>query len=152
MLFQFSSLEYWAFELLVLLAGLMPDAENTTSLIAIWYSCSCPVFIFSCLLSLSSNVVCITLEPDCWITCWFHSVNTEAVTFMLTYGFSAAVRYVDWAPEWRYLCFIYYAGTYVLYTISHLSSVNTLSLAALVYLMSLVLGMLIKQRMLWAWH
>ncbi|KAJ8633146.1 hypothetical protein MRB53_026482 [Persea americana] len=47
-------LEYWAFELLVLLAGLMPDAENTTSLIAI-------------------------------------CVNTEAVTFMLTYGFSAAV-------------------------------------------------------------
>ncbi|XP_058072364.1 protein DETOXIFICATION 18-like [Magnolia sinica] len=47
-------LEYWAFELLVLLAGLMPNSENSTSLIAI-------------------------------------CVNTEAVTFMFTYGFSAAV-------------------------------------------------------------
>eukprot|EP00262_Sarcandra_glabra_P012034 TRINITY_DN3001_c0_g2_i1.p1 TRINITY_DN3001_c0_g2~~TRINITY_DN3001_c0_g2_i1.p1 ORF type:complete len:474 (-),score=44.99 TRINITY_DN3001_c0_g2_i1:406-1827(-) len=47
-------LEYWAFELLVLLAGLMPNSENTTSLIAM-------------------------------------CVNTEAVTYMITYGFSAAV-------------------------------------------------------------
>ncbi|KAF9610579.1 hypothetical protein IFM89_023373 [Coptis chinensis] len=47
-------LEYWAFELLVLLAGLMPNSENSTSLIAM-------------------------------------CVNTEAVTFMITYGFSAAV-------------------------------------------------------------
>ncbi|XP_010260247.1 PREDICTED: protein DETOXIFICATION 18-like [Nelumbo nucifera] len=47
-------LEYWAFELLVLLAGLMPNSENSTSLIAM-------------------------------------CVNTEAVSFMITYGFSAAV-------------------------------------------------------------
>ncbi|KAL5715458.1 hypothetical protein ACHQM5_017272 [Ranunculus cassubicifolius] len=47
-------LEYWAFELLVLLAGLMPDSENSTSLIAM-------------------------------------CVNTEAVAYMFTYGFSAAV-------------------------------------------------------------
>ncbi|XP_077210743.1 protein DETOXIFICATION 18-like isoform X2 [Tasmannia lanceolata] len=47
-------LEYWAFEILVLLAGLMKDSENSTSLIAI-------------------------------------CVNTEAVTYMLTFGFSAAV-------------------------------------------------------------
>lgn len=31
------SLEYWAFEILVFLAGLMKDAETTTSLIAMWY-------------------------------------------------------------------------------------------------------------------
>ncbi|CAA6668702.1 unnamed protein product [Spirodela intermedia] len=47
-------LEYWAFELLVLLAGLMPHSELSTSLIAI-------------------------------------CVNTEAVSFNVTYGFSAAV-------------------------------------------------------------
>ncbi|XP_068654761.1 protein DETOXIFICATION 19-like [Aristolochia californica] len=47
-------LEYWAFELLVLLAGLMPNSESSTSLIAM-------------------------------------CVNTEAVTFMITYGFAAAV-------------------------------------------------------------
>ncbi|KAL5978683.1 hypothetical protein ACLOJK_029800 [Asimina triloba] len=47
-------LEYWAFEVLVLLAGLIPDLGKSTSLIAI-------------------------------------SVNTEAVSFMITYGFSAAV-------------------------------------------------------------
>ncbi|KAG9439250.1 hypothetical protein H6P81_019415 [Aristolochia fimbriata] len=47
-------LEYWAFELLVLLAGLMPNSENSTSLIAM-------------------------------------CVNTEAVTYMITYGFAAAV-------------------------------------------------------------
>ncbi|KAK9092590.1 hypothetical protein Syun_027501 [Stephania yunnanensis] len=47
-------LEYWAFELLVLLAGLMPNSEISTSLIAM-------------------------------------CVNTEAVAFMVTYGFSAAV-------------------------------------------------------------
>ncbi|MQL97438.1 hypothetical protein Taro_030129 [Colocasia esculenta] len=47
-------LEYWAFELLVLLAGLMPNPGTSTPLIAI-------------------------------------CVNTEAVSFMVTYGFSAAV-------------------------------------------------------------
>ncbi|OAY83644.1 protein DETOXIFICATION 18-like [Ananas comosus] len=46
--------EYWAFEILVLLAGLMPNSELSTSLIAM-------------------------------------CVNTEAVTYMITYGFSAAV-------------------------------------------------------------
>ncbi|KAK1278254.1 MATE efflux family protein ALF5 [Acorus gramineus] len=47
-------LEYWAFEILVLLAGLMPNSEDSTSLIAM-------------------------------------CVNTEAVVYMITYGFSAAV-------------------------------------------------------------
>ncbi|XP_020271382.1 protein DETOXIFICATION 18-like [Asparagus officinalis] len=47
-------LEYCAFEILVLLAGLMPNSENSTSLIAM-------------------------------------CVNTEAISFMITYGFSAAV-------------------------------------------------------------
>ncbi|KAF5192057.1 Detoxification-like protein [Thalictrum thalictroides] len=47
-------LEYWAFELLVLLAGLMPNSETSTSLIAM-------------------------------------CVNTQAMSYMITYGFSAAV-------------------------------------------------------------
>ncbi|KAF5195847.1 Detoxification-like protein, partial [Thalictrum thalictroides] len=47
-------LEYWAFEILVLLAGLMPNSENSTSLIAM-------------------------------------CVNTEGISYMITYGFSAAV-------------------------------------------------------------
>ncbi|KAJ4981909.1 hypothetical protein NE237_032746 [Protea cynaroides] len=47
-------LEYCAFEILVLLAGLLPNSESSTSLIAM-------------------------------------CVNTEAVTYMITYGFSAAV-------------------------------------------------------------
>ncbi|CAL9758125.1 unnamed protein product [Musa acuminata subsp. burmannicoides] len=46
--------EYWAFEILVLLAGLLPNSELSTSLIAM-------------------------------------CVNTEAIAFMVTYGFSAAV-------------------------------------------------------------
>lgn len=46
--------EYWAFEILVLLAGLMPNSERSTSLIAM-------------------------------------CVNTESITYMITYGFSAAV-------------------------------------------------------------
>ncbi|KAM7252161.1 hypothetical protein ACFE04_024044 [Oxalis oulophora] len=46
-------LEYWAFEILVFLAGLMPDAEVRTSLVAI-------------------------------------CVNTEAITYMIAYGLSAA--------------------------------------------------------------
>ncbi|KAK0600388.1 hypothetical protein LWI29_014469 [Acer saccharum] len=46
-------LEYWAFEILVLLAGLMPNSELTTSLIAM-------------------------------------CVNTEAITYTITYGLSAA--------------------------------------------------------------
>ncbi|KAG6421368.1 hypothetical protein SASPL_117919 [Salvia splendens] len=46
-------LEYWAFEILVLLAGLMPNSEVTTSLIAM-------------------------------------CVNTEAITYMIAYGLSAA--------------------------------------------------------------
>ncbi|CAN8268665.1 unnamed protein product [Cochlearia groenlandica] len=46
-------LEYWAFEILVFLAGLMPNPEVTTSLVAI-------------------------------------CVNTESISYMLTYGLSAA--------------------------------------------------------------
>ncbi|CDY17027.1 BnaA08g03910D [Brassica napus] len=46
-------LEYWAFEILVVLAGLMPNPEIATSLVAI-------------------------------------CVNTEAISYMLTYGLSAA--------------------------------------------------------------
>ncbi|XP_072989206.1 protein DETOXIFICATION 18-like [Typha latifolia] len=46
--------EYWAFEILVLLAGLMPNSEMSTSLIAM-------------------------------------CVNTEAISYMITYGFSAVV-------------------------------------------------------------
>jgi hypothetical protein len=30
-------LEYWAFELLVLIAGLLPNSTVSTSLIAMWY-------------------------------------------------------------------------------------------------------------------
>ncbi|KAF2618130.1 hypothetical protein F2Q68_00038904 [Brassica cretica] len=48
-------LEYWAFEILVVLAGLMPNPEITTSLVAI-------------------------------------CVNTEAISYMLTYGLSTAAR------------------------------------------------------------
>jgi len=40
----YASLEYWAFEVLVFLAGLMPDSQITTSLIAIWYGSH--IFIF----------------------------------------------------------------------------------------------------------
>ncbi|VAH43122.1 unnamed protein product [Triticum turgidum subsp. durum] len=47
-------LEYWAFELLVLIAGLLPNSTVSTSLIAMWAS-------------------------------------TEAIAYMITYGFSAAV-------------------------------------------------------------
>ncbi|XP_042395092.1 protein DETOXIFICATION 18-like [Zingiber officinale] len=47
-------LEYWAFEILVLLAGLLPNSELNTSLIAM-------------------------------------CVNTEAIAYMVTYGFSATV-------------------------------------------------------------
>ncbi|WOL07702.1 hypothetical protein Cni_G16449 [Canna indica] len=47
-------LEYWAFEILVILAGLLPNSELSTSLIAM-------------------------------------CVNTEAIAYMITYGFSAAV-------------------------------------------------------------
>lgn len=46
--------EYWAFEVLVLLAGLMPNSELSTSIVAM-------------------------------------CVNTEAISYMITYGFSAVV-------------------------------------------------------------
>ena len=41
----YASLEYWAFEVLVFLAGLMPDSQITISLIAIWYA-SYYIFFF----------------------------------------------------------------------------------------------------------
>ncbi|CAN7029787.1 unnamed protein product [Brassica rapa subsp. trilocularis] len=53
MKYQAPGLEYWAFEILVVLAGLMPNPEIATSLVAI-------------------------------------CVNTEAISYMLTYGLSAA--------------------------------------------------------------
>lgn len=46
--------EYWSFEILVLLAGLMPDSQMSTSIIAM-------------------------------------CVNTEAISYMITYGFAAAI-------------------------------------------------------------
>ncbi|KAI5021193.1 hypothetical protein ZWY2020_055038 [Hordeum vulgare] len=49
-------LEYWAIELLVLIAGLLPGSTESTSLIAI-------------------------------------CASTQAISYMITYGFSAAVRY-----------------------------------------------------------
>jgi MATE family multidrug resistance protein len=36
LILYYASLEYWAFEVLVFLAGIMPDSQITTSLIAIW--------------------------------------------------------------------------------------------------------------------
>ena len=33
----YASFEYWAFEILIFLAGLLPDSEITTPLVAIWY-------------------------------------------------------------------------------------------------------------------
>ncbi|KAM3366592.1 hypothetical protein ACQJBY_015782 [Aegilops geniculata] len=52
--------EYWAFEILVLLAGLMPDSQMSTSIIA----------------------MCV-MQPD--------SANTESISYMITYGFAAAI-------------------------------------------------------------
>ncbi|XP_047066713.1 protein DETOXIFICATION 18-like [Lolium rigidum] len=46
--------EYWSFEILVLLAGLMPDSQMSTSIIAM-------------------------------------CVNTESISYMITYGFAAAI-------------------------------------------------------------
>ncbi|GAB4846439.1 Protein DETOXIFICATION 18 [Ancistrocladus abbreviatus] len=40
-------LEYWAFEILVLLAGLMPDSETTTSLIAMCVNTEAIAYMFS---------------------------------------------------------------------------------------------------------
>ncbi|KAF6151507.1 hypothetical protein GIB67_016319 [Kingdonia uniflora] len=59
-------LEYWAFGILVLVAGLMSNSENSTSLFS----------------------MCL---------------NTEAVTYMITYGFSAAVRYIshEFQTNWK---------------------------------------------------
>ncbi|XP_040966760.1 protein DETOXIFICATION 18 isoform X2 [Gossypium hirsutum] len=73
-------LEYWAFELLVLLAGLMPNSEVTTSLIAMWYA----------RLPLGGEVrklLSSTRGEDRKLF-----VNTESIAYMITYGLSAAAR------------------------------------------------------------
>ncbi|KAM0843259.1 hypothetical protein ACQ4PT_057826 [Festuca glaucescens] len=59
--------EYWSFEILVLLAGLMPDSQMSTSIIAM---CT------------NRSLYC-TMLPD--------SVNTESISYMITYGFAAAI-------------------------------------------------------------
>ncbi|KAK7830808.1 protein detoxification 19, partial [Quercus suber] len=56
-----SAAMYWAFEILVFLAGLMQNSETTTSLIAMWQ-----------------------------VLHLFPYVNTETVAYMITYGLSAA--------------------------------------------------------------
>ncbi|KAF7141589.1 hypothetical protein RHSIM_Rhsim06G0200800 [Rhododendron simsii] len=72
-------LEYWAFELLVLLAGVMPDSEITTSLIAMWqvFSHLMPRFDIS-----ATNIQFLKNLRE--------NVNTEATAYMITYGLSAA--------------------------------------------------------------
>lgn len=78
---KFPSLEYWAFEILVFLAGLMPDSEITTSLLAMWYiSLLLPCFYDILLLAF------MTLGR-------YYSDNTECIAFTLTYGLGAATRY-----------------------------------------------------------
>ncbi|KAI3755771.1 hypothetical protein L1987_55577 [Smallanthus sonchifolius] len=48
-------LEYWAFELLVLLAGVLPDPEITTSLIAMCANTEAIAFMFTCGLSAAAS-------------------------------------------------------------------------------------------------
>jgi hypothetical protein len=92
----FASLEYWAFEILVFLAGLMPGSEISTSLIAIWYV-QLLLFVFT----ISWNKISVlTLVSRSYSGCpffffWIFSVNTETVAYMLTYGLSAAARFAD---------------------------------------------------------
>jgi MATE family multidrug resistance protein len=38
MFFPLLSLEWWTFELLLLLAGLLPDSKLETSVLSVWYS------------------------------------------------------------------------------------------------------------------
>ncbi|KAK8507424.1 hypothetical protein V6N13_141445 [Hibiscus sabdariffa] len=65
-------LEGWAFEILVFLAGLMPNPEITTSLIAICVNTETIAYMITYGLSAAA------------------SVNTETIAYMITYGLSAA--------------------------------------------------------------
>uniref|UniRef100_A0A453PUL9 Protein DETOXIFICATION n=1 Tax=Aegilops tauschii subsp. strangulata TaxID=200361 RepID=A0A453PUL9_AEGTS len=78
-------LEYWAFELLVLIAGLLPNSTVSTSLIAMWYvhsSSNCPSH------GASEALYCSIMLTSSTCKC---SSSTEAIAYMITYGFSAAV-------------------------------------------------------------
>ncbi|KAK1431005.1 hypothetical protein QVD17_14195 [Tagetes erecta] len=68
-------LEYWAFEILVLQAGILPNAEITTSLIAMWTQPAPSFFLFSVLRAL------------------FLTVNTQAIAYNFMYGLSAAASW-----------------------------------------------------------
>ncbi|KAK4851777.1 hypothetical protein QYF36_018359 [Acer negundo] len=80
-------LEYWAFEILVLLAGLMQNSEVTTSLIAIWLASLCLPFFAASDYPNQIEYLNLTL-----IFYGFKiiSVNTETIAYMITYGLSAA--------------------------------------------------------------
>lgn len=84
-----NSLEYCAFEILVLVAGLMPNSEVTTSLIAMWYVS----FILSITLISPHLTVVFTFHGKTKsLRVYFFSVNTENISFMVAYGLSAAAR------------------------------------------------------------
>ncbi|KAF8695559.1 hypothetical protein HU200_037408 [Digitaria exilis] len=76
--------EYWSFEILVLLAGLMPESQLSTSIIAMWYAFSLPFpSLMQCDLFNEPNISDHTNAIG--------SENTEAISYMITYGFAAVI-------------------------------------------------------------
>ena len=84
------SLEYWTFEILVFLAGVMPNSEVTTSLIAIWYFASLLLF-FSCYI-LIQFAFYLDLRLMSSFFDFFFSVYTKSIAYYAIYGFSVAAR------------------------------------------------------------
>lgn len=111
------SLEYWSFELLVLLSGLLPNPKIELSVLSIWYDIclswsafsrmplqaqkgwvimkllspqnSCFISSLFCLYYLDTPIVANVDLLSCSVS---HSLNTAALTFMIPFGVSAAVR------------------------------------------------------------
>lgn len=90
------SIEFFAFEILVLLAGMMLNSESNTLLIAMRFLFLI-VMTHGILLDLNATTLiesqCKLSETNC---CLKTSVSTEARSCMFTYGFYVAVRYAIW--------------------------------------------------------
>jgi len=82
------SLEWWSYELIVLLSGLLPNPQLETSVLSVWY-----VSYFNFLIVIHQIFFFQSLVRFLLILfIFFYSLNTIATLYTIPFGIGAAAR------------------------------------------------------------
>ncbi|KAK9209192.1 hypothetical protein WN944_001556 [Citrus x changshan-huyou] len=93
-------LEYWAFEILVFLAGLMPNSELTTSLIAMCVNTESVAYMITYGLSAAARSVGIPTKPRMpWLTVKLSVLLALLVVLALGFGHNIWAGFFSNSPE-----------------------------------------------------